>query len=215
MMKKFLLLGLLVACGGDPKPAAQVAAPVASAVESAAASASAPAASASNSGGVLTAAPAAGTGPAEEAKVLSFERSKEFGKLDKVGKEDGKLSPDGSKDAVFTLKVSGGVDALFVATVDKKGDSLGEFQADTLVGSQTQPNELAVAKAGKLTQGIAVYDGEKMVNRPDGSISGAVTSGERTLTLYIDAATLLKAGKSVRVWIQMTDHTVVAGPILK
>jgi hypothetical protein len=203
---KFKMLALVLAtaaCGGDPKPEAK--APEVNAMPTEPAKPAEPAPP-----------PMAGRQEAvQEAKILGFERSKDFGKIDKVGKEDGKLAADGSKDAVFTLKVSGGVDAIFVAAVDKSGDSMGTFQADTLVGGQTQPNELAVAKAGKLTMGVGVFEGDKLLNKPDGSISGVLVSGEHTLSLYVEAAALLKAGKAVRVWVQMPDHTVVAGPILK
>jgi hypothetical protein len=213
MTKSLLAASLaLFACGGDPKPEVKAPEPVASTV----ATTPAPEPTASSTGTTAAVAPPPPReAPAEEAKVLAFERAKDFGKVDKVGKEDGKLSPDGTKDAAFTLKIAGGVDAIFVAQVDKNGDALGTFQADTLTGTQIQPNELAIAKAGKLTMGIGVFEGDKLLNKPDGSVSGVFAHGEHTLTLYVEAATLLKAGKMVRVWVQMPDHTVVAGPILK
>lgn len=213
-MKKALLVLALAACGGEAKPEAKAPETASTAVEAPKPAETAPVATAAPTTEAPTAMPPRQEST-EEAKVLMFERAKDFGKLDKVGKEDGKLAPDGSKDAVFNLKVSGAVDAIFVAVVDKNGDSAGTFQADTLTGTQTQPNELAVAKAGKLTMGLGVFEGDKPLNKPDGSISGALVKGERTLTLHAEGASLLKAGKMVRVWVQMPDHTVVAGPSLK
>jgi hypothetical protein len=201
---------MFVACGGEKTPEPKTPEPVVTSTSTAEAPVASTAPAASTAAPVATIAPA--TPPPAEAKILSFERSKETGKVDQVGKADGALKPDGEKDAVFTLKLTGPVDAIFIASVDKKGDSLGEFQADSLVGSQIQPNELAVAKAGKLTLGIAAFEGEKLLNAADGSLTGAVGAGEHTLTLYVANVANVKPGKAIRVWVQMPDHTVVAGP---
>jgi hypothetical protein len=205
------VFAMFVACGGEKPPEPKSPEPVATASAEPTMASTAPAAGTAPE-------PAASippaVAPAAEAKILSFERSKESGKIDKVGKADGALKPDGEKDAVFTLKVSGPIDAIFVASVDKKGDSLGEFQADSLVGSQVQPNELAVAKAGKLTLGVAAFEGDKLLNAADGSLTGAIGAGEHTLTIYLANVPNVKPGKPLRVWVQMPDHTVVAGPTL-
>lgn len=206
------VFAMFVACGGEKTPEPKTPEPVATASAEPSVATTAPASTGTAPAPVATVPPA--TPPAAEAKILAFERSKESGKVDKVGKADGALKPDGEKDAVFTLKVSGPIDALFLASVDKKGDSLGEFQADSLVGSQVQPNELAVAKAGKLTLGLAAFEGDKLLNAADGSLTGAIGAGEHTLTVYVANVPNLKPGKALRVWAQMPDHTVVAGPTL-
>ncbi len=204
------VFAMFVGCGGDKAPEPKTPEPTTTASADPSVASTAPAGTAPATAASIPAA----IPPAAEAKILGFERSKDSGKVDKVGKADGALKPDGEKDAVFTLKVSGPIDAIFVAAVDKNGDSLGEFQADSLIGSQVQPNELAVAKAGKLTLGVAAFEGDKLLNAADGSLNGAIGAGEHTLTIYLANVPNVKPGKALRVWVQMPDHTMVAGPTI-
>jgi hypothetical protein len=207
------VLVLLAACGGDKTEAKAPEATMATATP-AIAEVAPPATTASIAPPVEApvAPPPARTDSVAEAKVVLFERSKDSGKLDKIGVADGDLKPDGKKDLVFNLKVQGPVDAIFLATVDKKGDSAGTFQADSLTGTDTQPNELAVAKAGKLTEGLAVFKGDVLLNAANGSLAGKIPAGEHALTVHIATSAAIKV--PLRIWLQMPDHTMVAGPIL-
>lgn len=201
-----------VACGGDPPPEPKVPVPVATVTATAE-----PVATAAPVATTTDPTPAIRTQQAvEEAKILAFARGADTGKVDKVGMADGSLKPDGQKDASFTLKLTGPVDALFLTGVDKTGEPMGEFQADTLVGNETMPNELAKHMKGGKTLGMAVFEGDKMLNAPDGSIRGKLTAGEHSVTLYIANVAGIKPGKSVRVYAQMPDGTVVAStPLAK
>lgn len=203
---------VFAACGGDPPPEPKVPQPVATVTATATAEP------------VATAAPVATSEPpairtaqsTEEAKILSFARGADTGKVDKVGMADGSLKPDGQKDASFAIKLTGPVDAFFIAPVDKTGEPTGDFQADTLVGKETMPNELAKHMHGGKTLGIAVYEGDKLLNGADGSLRGKIGAGEHTLTLYIVNAPSIKPGKAVRVYAQMPDGTLVAStPLAK
>lgn len=201
-----------VACGGDPppEPKAPVVVPTATATAEPVATA-APVATATEP------TPAIRTQQAvEEAKILAFARGADSGKVDKVGMADGALKADGQKDLSFALRLTGPIDALFITGVDKSGEPAGEAQADTLVGTETMPNELAKYMKGGKTFGIAVYEADKMLNSPDGSIRGKLAAGEHTLTLYVSNVAGLKPGKGVRVYAQMPDGTVVASmPLAK
>jgi hypothetical protein len=147
-----------------------------------------------------------------ETKILAWERSKDSLKVDKIGAKDGDFKPDGKKDVIFTLKVSGAVDAIYIASVDKNGDAAGVFQSDSLTGSDTQPNEFAGSRHGKTTEGVAVFEGDKLLNDASGSLKGKIGAGEHTLTLAI--ANNPKMKLPIRLWVQMPDHTMVAGPVI-
>jgi hypothetical protein len=150
----------------------------------------------------------------EETKIVSFERSPESLKIDKVGVADGALTPDGQKDIVFTLKLSGPIESVYITSIDAKtGATTGEFQGDTLTGTTIQPNEFAALRAGGRTVGIGVMEGDKLVNKPDGSLP-ALPGGAHTYTLILANSPSLKAGKPIGVFVQTPDHQVVKGPIV-
>ena len=101
--------------------------------------------------------------------------------------------------------------ALFVMTCDKEGTLTSEFDADTLVGDQTIPKDIAgVLNAGKNTAGLAVYEGDKLMNRPDGGVT--LSEGKHKLALTISAKEFPTG--PVRVFALLPDGTLVKGPIL-
>lgn len=205
-----LLLSTLIACGGnEPEPVAPQPTTTQPAPEPAPApTASAPAADTS---AMLR----QDTPPAPEPQVLSFTRSSEYGKVDKMGVKDGVLKGDGKKDAVFTAKVKGPIEALFVVSIDPKdNEPSGAYDADTLIAGQLHPNELAHAAASKKPMPLAVYEGTTMLNKEDGSLK-LIDEKEHELTLYAPDDASIRAGKIVRLYVISPDHHVAHSENLK
>lgn len=149
--------------------------------------------------------------PPMKGTIHSFARAATSGKVDKVGEKDGNLKPDGVKDVVFDLDFEGAASAFFVMTTDKDGALTSEFDADTVVGDDTIPKELAgVLNAGKHTAGLAVFEGDKLVNRPNGGIT--LADGRHKLVLHISSKDYPKS--PVKVFALLPDGTVVRGPLL-
>lgn len=184
----------IAACGGDEKkgpetpssgaptstassmPSASAATSSATPTPSASASASAPAASAS-----------APPPPAPKGKFNSFAVNAQSGKVDKVGNKDGAFKGDGVKDLVFDVELEGPANAILLVSTDGSGQPNGEFNADTFVGDQQLPSELAAnLNQGKFTAGLAVYEGDKLLNAKDGGLP-MLSDGKHKLTLYISS----------------------------
>ena len=158
-----------------------------------------------------------GSGAGAKAPVLAadaptFETAPDSGKVDRVGSQDGEFTPDGTNDLAFVSKATGPIAAIFIATVDASGTPTGEYQADTLVGNTESPKELG-AKPGMVTRGLAVFEGDKLQNATDGSLS-AIGAGPHTLTLYCAPSEALKPGTKLRVYIRRPDDTLVGGAMV-
>jgi len=158
-----------------------------------------------------------GSGGGAKAPVLAadaptFDKSPDSGKVDRIGSQDGELAPDGTNDLAFVTKATGPIAAIFVATVDASGTPTGEYQADTLVGNVESPKELG-AKPGMVTRGLAVFEGDKLLNAPDGSLN-AIAAGPHTFTLYSAPSDKLAAGTKLRVYIQRPDKSLVGGAMV-
>jgi hypothetical protein len=202
---------LLPACGGETKetppatPTAPSAVPSASAapVETAAAPASA-----------APSATAAPTPPPEpKTKFASFAKAATSGKVDKVGSGDGAFKPDGVKDLVFDAEIDGAVTAVIVASTDASGQPNGEFTADSFVGTETLPSELAGnLNQGKFTGGVVVYMNGKLVNAKDGSVS--LPEGKHKVTLYVSSKDAPK-GSSYKAFVVGSDKLLAASPVVK
>lgn len=151
--------------------------------------------------------------PALKGSFTSFVRAASSGKVDKVSEKDGVFKADGVKDIVFDAEFEGPAAAFFVASVDSTGAPNGEFDADTMTGDQAFPPELSRAlNAGRHTAGLGVYEGDKLLNGPDGGIA-ALADGNHKLTFYISSKTI-PAG-ALRVYAMLTDRTVVTGPVVE
>jgi len=194
-LSTLLLLTMAVACGGETKPADQPTPVSSSPAPTMTATASAtPAASAS-------AAPSASTTAAPEpappkTKFLSFAKSANFGKVDKVGAADGSVKADGVKDLVFDAEIDGAANALLVMSTDNDGIPTGDLGADTFVGTQTLPADIAAnLNMGKNTAGLVAYEGDKLVNGKDGSLT--LSEGKHKLTLYLSIKNPPKDAKYV------------------
>ena len=150
--------------------------------------------------------------PVLAADAPSLEKAADSGKVDKIGSQDGELAPDGTNDLSFSVKAIGPIAAIFLVTVDASGTPTGEYQADTLIGNAEGPKELG-AKPGMVTRGLAVFEADKLLNAPDGSLA-AIGAGAHTLTLYCAPADVLKAGTRLRIYVQRPDQSLVAGALV-
>lgn len=213
----FFLSTFVTACGGG-EPARVPDAPKTDA------DASAPSARTSTSdagsGGAATDASASSTHAEGDAGATStpkgtfhsFARAATSGKVDKIGSGDGAFKPDGIKDLVFDVEVEGNVSALLVVAVDAGGTPTGEFGADTLVGSQALPAELAAnLNLGKNTAGMAVYEGDKLLNAKDGSV--ALAEGRHKVTLHVSSKSAPKDAHYMAIAI-LADRSVVKSAVL-
>jgi len=168
----------LAACGGEEKRPETASAPVASTTASSVGSSAPPAASASASAAASVAPPA----PAQpKGKVTSFAVAATSGKVDKVGNKDGAFTPDGVKDLVFDAEVEGPAVAIAIVSAN------GSFIADTYSGDEGAPPEVqATVKPGKMTAGVAVYEGGKLLNATNGGLN-ALSDGKHKLVLHISS----------------------------
>lgn len=142
-------------------------------------------------------------------KAITLEKAPDSGQVDKVGETDGALKSDGVNDLAFALSTDGPVKAIFLVAVDANGRSNGRYQADTLIGDEEVPKDVAI-KWGANTAGLGVSEHGNLVNTPDGSIP-ALPPGPHSIVLYIAPAKVLTPGTRLRVFVQRTDGTVDAG----
>lgn len=201
----------LTACGGDEKRPPTPPASSATPEPPTSASAAMPAASAS-------AAPQASAKPAEpppapKATFTSAAKSANSGKVDKVGAGDGAFKGDGVKDLVVDVEYDGAATALLLVTTDSSGTPNGEFTADTLVGGQALPAEVgANLNTGKHTAGLAVYEGDKLLNGKDGAL-GELKEGKHKLALHVSSKDAPTTG-SYKVMALLPDKSLVASPVV-
>ena len=157
------------------------------------------------------------TGGAGGGTVKTFTVSPDSGKVDKVGGSDGALKPDNAPDLVFNADVEGPIAAVFLISTDAKGDPNGEYQADSITGLDELPKDFPLAvRAGMLTAGIGVWEGNRMLNKADGSIE-PIGPGPHRLTIYVATTGVLQPGSSnVRLYVmRTTDKAVSRGPVTK
>ena len=201
-------LATAFACGGDTPPAK---------TPDPNASASTAASDAPASSSAVPAASSAATPPPKPARkgtIVSFARTAKSGTVALVGEKDGNLKPDGVKDTVFDLEYDGApVTALLVMTTDAEGTLTSEFDADTLVGDQTIPSEVAgILNQGKTTYALGVYEADKLLNGKDGALAAPLAEGRHKLALHISSKSFPKA--PVKVFALLIDGTLVKGPMV-
>jgi hypothetical protein len=196
---------LVFGCGGDKAPPKQVD-PVSSVSSAPVPSASA-APSATPSASASVAPP-----PAMKGTIHAFARAATSGTVDKVGDKDGNFKPDGTKDVVFDLDYEGTATAIFVMTTDKQGALTSELDADTIIGEQAIPKELAgILAAGKHTYGLAVYEGDKLNNGKDGALT-PLAEGRHKLALHLSPKEFPKS--AVMAIVMLSDGTLVKSAVL-
>jgi hypothetical protein len=144
--------------------------------------------------------------------VTAFSVSNENLMVDKVGLRDGFLKPDGARDLAFQATINGPYDALFVVSTNAKGEPGYGLRADTLTGREDIPTELGgVIDTGKMTVGIGVVEGGKIVNAESGAARGG--DGTHNLTLYVPNTATLQAGNHVRIYVRTPEGALLPGPI--
>ncbi|CAN5177160.1 hypothetical protein BH09MYX1_BH09MYX1_48750 [soil metagenome] len=148
-----------------------------------------------------------------EAKIVSFERSPDSLRSDKVGGSDGALKPDGANDIGFSAQIEGTFVSILILTTDASGKPDGETQWDTITANEAMPPDLrGLVKSGGMTAGIGVFENGQVVNRPDGSL--ATTSGSHRFQLYVSNGPAFAAGAHVQIVVERPDHTVLRGPVV-
>ncbi len=206
-----LSCALFTACGGDEKRPPTP--PVSSATPEPppAASAAMPAPSASAL--PVASAKPQDPPPAPKATFTSAAKSASSGKVDKVGLGDGAFKSDGVKDLVVDVEYEGAATAFLLVTTDASGVPNGEFTADTFVGGQALPSEVgANLNTGKHTAGLAVYEGDKLVNGKDGGL-GELKEGKHKLALHVSSKDAPTTG-SYKVMALLPDKSLVASPVV-
>lgn len=145
-------------------------------------------------------------------KVTAFAVDNENLQVDKVGMKDGQLRPDGNRDHAFDATVDGPFDAIFIVETNQKGEPTYGYRADTLVGNEDLPHELAgVIDTGSMTIGLAVSEGGKFINGDSGSVS--LTAGVHQLKIYGPNTNTLAAGDFVRIYVRTAGGALVPGPV--
>jgi hypothetical protein len=205
--------GFAVGCGGEVPPVETPPLPSASAAPAIPSASEAPVASAAPSA-VPTTAPTVSLPPPPKGTVVSFALSAQSGKVDKIGGKDGNFKPDGVKDTVFDLEYEGMAKAIFVMTTDAEGQLTSEFDADTRVGDEAIPKDLAgIMNLGKNTAGLGVFENGKLVNAKDGGLGkDGLADGKHKLTLHVSVKDFPKS--AVRVFVLNQEDRVVKGPVL-
>ncbi|AKV01944.1 hypothetical protein AKJ09_08607 [Labilithrix luteola] len=147
------------------------------------------------------------------AKITMFSVSPENLSVDKISMREGSAIPDGNRDLVFTTRIDGPVNALFLVTCTQKGDPLHNFRADTVMGQEELPAELGtVVDVGRMTEWIAIVEDGKFINHENSRID--IRSGSHDLKLYVPNTGMLRGGSFIRLYARAQGGTLVAGPVV-
>lgn len=147
------------------------------------------------------------------AKITAFAVDNENLNVDRISMKDGNIHADGNRDHVFTATVEGPLDALYLVTVDEKGQPVHGFRADTVSGHAELPQELAAAgqvDVGRLTVWIAVVENNKFINEDNGRVD--LAAGPHTLRLYVPNTGTLRANSHLRLYGRAPNGAIVGGP---
>lgn len=151
---------------------------------------------------------------AVDTKILSFAISPDNLKVDAIGMTHGSISPDGSRDHVFTATIEGPVDALYIAETNEKGDPQYGFRASTVPRNEDIPKELGgPVDTGSMTIGIGVVENKKFVNGEMGGVN--LPPGQHLLTIYAPNTAALQPGDFVRLWARSPTGGLAVGPVAR
>ncbi len=154
------------------------------------------------------------TTPAVDTKITSFVVAAENLKVDAVGMNRGSISPDGSRDHVFSATIEGPVDALFIAECDEKGNPVYGFRASTVGRNEELPKELGgVIDIGAMTIGIGVVEDKHFVNGEQGGLN--LPAAHHALTLYAPNTAALQPGDYVRLWARSPTGGLAVSPVAR
>jgi hypothetical protein len=150
--------------------------------------------------------------PPESTKVTAFSVDIENLNVDKIAMRDGGIRPDGNRDLVFRATVEGPADALYLVTVNEKGEPHYGFRADTVVGHEELPSELgSVVDVGRLTVWIAVVENGHFINSEGGTL-GNLSPGAHDLKLYVPNTGNLHPGSHLRLYARAPNGGLAGGP---
>ncbi len=150
----------------------------------------------------------------ESTKVTAFSIDIENLNVDKIAMRDGGIRPDGNRDLVFRATVEGPADALYIVTVNEKGEPHYGFRADTIIGHEELPSELgSVVDVGRLTVWIAVVENGHFINGEGGTL-GALSAGPHQLKLYVPNPGNLRPGSHLRLYLRAPNGGVAQGPVV-
>lgn len=161
-----------------------------------------------NPGDVVTP-PAAG-----KPSISGFAKRADSLKVDKIGGNDGNLKPDGRNDASFDVALRGPLVALFLFSVNDKGEPDGSWQYDTIVSTQKYPDAIKsfVAKGG-MTSGIGVFESDKVLNKEDGSFALS-DAAEHKVQVYFTDIGAFQPGAKFKLMAEAADHTVLSSDVI-
>ena len=149
-----------------------------------------------------------------DTRILAFNVSNENLRVDKVGMRDGMFRSDGNLDLAFSATVEGPFDAVFVYSTNAKGEPLYGLRADTLARGEEVPAELgSVVDTGKMTVGVGVYEGGRLINQDSGRVQ--LEGGSHALTLYTPNPGMLKAGDYLRMWVRAPNGALAASQVVQ
>ena len=150
-----------------------------------------------------------------DTKVTAFAVDIENLNVDKISMRDGGIRPDGNRDLVFRATVEGPADALYLATVNEKGEPHYGFRADTIIGHEELPAELgSVVDVGRLTVWIAVVENGRFINGEGGTL-GSLAPGAHQLKLYVPNPGNLHPGTHLRLYARAPNGGLALGPIVR
>jgi hypothetical protein len=143
-------------------------------------------------------------------KITAFSVTNENLMVDKVGTHGTK--PDGNRDLAFSATIEGPFEALFIASVNQKGDPSYGLRADTLSGNEEIPVELGgLIDTGRMTTAIGVVEHDRFINGESGSAKAG--EGIHVLRMYCSNSATLKPGSFVRLYVRTPAGELVGGPV--
>ena len=135
------------------------------------------------------------------------------GTVDRVGRGDNALAPDGLLDQSIMLTVQGPIYQLAIISTDGSGAPAGGDQNDTIVGSQPIPASIGTSfRFGYQTWVLGVYENGRLLNNPDGSIP-LMSPGPHTLTAYFSPGAGFGTRHERPVAV-LEDGTLSIGPVV-
>lgn len=153
--------------------------------------------------------------PPDSTKVTAFSIDIENLNVDKIAMRDGGIQPDGNRDLVFRATVEGPADALYLVTVNDKGEPHYGFRADTIIGHEELPSELgSVVDVGRLTVWIAVVEDGRFINGEGGTL-GNLAPGAHQLKLYVPNTGNLQPGSHLRLYVRAPNGGLAKGPVVR
>lgn len=164
-----------------------------------------------NPGTLTNTPPLAGS---SKASISGFAKRADSLKVDKIAGNDGNLKPDGRSDAAFDVTLRGPIVALYLFSTNDKGEPDGSWQYDTIVGKQAYPAAIkSLVAAGGMTAGIGVFEGDKVLNKDDGSFALS-DAAEHKVSVYFSDIGAFQPGAHFKLVAETPDHELVSSNVI-